>query len=251
MTSFLSASLERRLPGFMRGFTLVELAIVLLIVSLLVGGVMMAVSTQQEIQRIKDSEKKLDEIREALIGYALANNGALPCPSQNATSGSESRPGGTTCTESSPPFANVYVGFLPWETLGVSQADAWGHRFRYSVTKTFANKPSTYDFNAVGSITVDNDSTAPGALISDAVAVVLSHGARAAYAYTMGGQQVPDDPGVLNTDEDTNGTQGSSFVSRPPAAPGAPPPGAFDDIVIWLPPTILKARLAAAGILPR
>lgn len=250
MASFLSASLERRLPGFMRGFTLVELAIVLLIVSLLVGGVMMAVSTQQEIQRIKDTEKKLDEIREALIGYALANNGALPCPSQSATSGSESRSGGTTCNGSNP-LSNVYVGFLPWETLGVSQTDAWGHLFRYSVTKTFADKPSTYDFNAVGRITVDNDSMAQGALISDAVAVVLSHGARAAYAYTMDGQQVPDDPGVLNTDEDTNGTQGDSFVSRPPAAPGAPAPGAFDDIVVWLPSTILKARLAAAGILPR
>ena len=61
------------------GFSLVELAMVLFIVSLLIGGLMMPLSAQHEIHGRQETDKALTNIREALIGFAIVN-GRLPCP---------------------------------------------------------------------------------------------------------------------------------------------------------------------------
>jgi prepilin-type N-terminal cleavage/methylation domain-containing protein len=70
MTRFLSRS---------SGFTLVELAMVLFIVSLLIGGLLMPLSAQNEVRGRQETDRALANIREALIGFA-AINGRLPCP---------------------------------------------------------------------------------------------------------------------------------------------------------------------------
>ncbi|MDP2785976.1 MAG: prepilin-type N-terminal cleavage/methylation domain-containing protein, partial [Sulfurimicrobium sp.] len=62
------------------GFTLVEMAIVLIIIGLLLGGLLMPLSAQMEQRRISETQKTLDEINQALIGFAVANK-RLPCPS--------------------------------------------------------------------------------------------------------------------------------------------------------------------------
>ena len=62
-----------------RGFTLIEMAIVLMIVGLLLGGMLVPLSAQMDQRNISDTQKSLSEIKEALIGYAMAN-GRLPCP---------------------------------------------------------------------------------------------------------------------------------------------------------------------------
>lgn len=68
------------LPGkVQRGFTLVELAMVLVIFSLLVGGMLMGLGAQRQVAENNESQKQLGEIRDALIGFAVAN-GRLPCP---------------------------------------------------------------------------------------------------------------------------------------------------------------------------
>ena len=55
------------------------MAIVLAIVALLLGGLLPLISGQIEQQRRAETHKHLDEIKEALIGYAIIN-GYLPCP---------------------------------------------------------------------------------------------------------------------------------------------------------------------------
>lgn len=55
------------------GFTLIELAIVLVIITILIGGLAVPLSAQIQARRIAETNKILDEAREALIGYALAN----------------------------------------------------------------------------------------------------------------------------------------------------------------------------------
>ena len=61
------------------GFTLVELAIVIAIVGFLLGGFLAPLRTQIDATRVRETERMLDEIRDALVGYALIH-GALPCP---------------------------------------------------------------------------------------------------------------------------------------------------------------------------
>jgi prepilin-type N-terminal cleavage/methylation domain len=61
------------------GFTLAELAVVLVIVALLIGGLLIPLSTQIDIRNVADTRRALTEIREAMLGY-LVVNGRLPCP---------------------------------------------------------------------------------------------------------------------------------------------------------------------------
>src|SRR5687768_18621141 len=65
------------------GFTLIEIAIAAFIIALLLGSLLVPLATQVEQRQISDTEKILAEIRDALVGFAVAN-GYLPCPDKNA-----------------------------------------------------------------------------------------------------------------------------------------------------------------------
>lgn len=56
-----------------QGFTLIELAIVLVIVTILVGGLAMPLSAQIQARRIAETRNTLAEAREALLGYAMTH----------------------------------------------------------------------------------------------------------------------------------------------------------------------------------
>ncbi len=71
------------------GFSLVEMAIVLLIVALLLGGLLPTLSGQMEQQRTNETRKQLDEVQQALLGFAIVN-GRLPCPASSTSNGQES-----------------------------------------------------------------------------------------------------------------------------------------------------------------
>src|SRR5450830_1543922 len=90
------------------GFTLVEIAIVLLIVGLMIGGILGPLFSQLEQRRVSDTKRTMEEAREALYGYAL-RNGYLPCPAISSINGLEDRTGN---------LCNKRYGFLPWATLG-------------------------------------------------------------------------------------------------------------------------------------
>jgi len=119
-----------------RGFTLVEMAIVLLIMGLLLGGGLTVLSAQIEQQRINDTQRQLEQAREALIGFALAN-GRLPCPASATIPAGVALAGQEPTPVLAAGCANA-AGVLPWATLGVSETDAWGRRFTYRVTPQFA-----------------------------------------------------------------------------------------------------------------
>ena len=79
------------------GFTLVEMAVVLLIMALLLGGLLPTLSSRVEQQRLGEVRKQLDEIEQAAIGYALIN-GRLPCPASSSSNGAESFASGGNAT---------------------------------------------------------------------------------------------------------------------------------------------------------
>ena len=71
------------------GFTLVEIAIVLLIVGILLGYTVALFPRQQELKQYRAVERQMNEIIEALIGFAQVN-GRLPCPAIPNSTGSAS-----------------------------------------------------------------------------------------------------------------------------------------------------------------
>ena len=219
-----------------RGFSLIEMAFVLVIVTLLLGGLLVPFATQVEQRRIAETNKAMEEIKEALTGFALAN-GRLPCPATDATNGTEQP---TPCTTT--------TGFLPWGSLGVGKLDSWGHLYRYIVTPNFANAPFTLSTPTTLTVQTRNSAGVLTNLSSSnsLPVVIISHGKNG-----YGGNS--DEGGVIaaatSLDEVTNATGANNFVSRTITAPGAGL-AEFDDLVIWLSPNVLYNRMVAAGKLP-
>lgn len=234
------------------GFTLVEMAVVLLILGLLLGAGLTVLGSQLEQQRVKDTQRLLDEAREALIGFAMVN-GRLPRPATSAVNGLENA---AACANDL-----ACSGFIPWMTLGTTRADAWGKLLRYSVSPAFAN--AGFTLNTVttkkvqtrdaGGVLVYLAGQAGACSVANPCvpAVVFSHG-RNHWGTTEAGNPVPDGSGT-NVDEDTNQTGGGvgvTYVQRAPTEGTAASGGEFDDLVIWLPPGILFNRMVQAGKLP-
>ncbi|MEE9331218.1 MAG: type II secretion system protein [Methylophilaceae bacterium] len=236
------------------GFTLVEMAIVLIILGFLLTAFLMPLKAQRDIAFQLETQRALENAKKALIGFAQTN-GRLPCPATN--NGSETFPDDTgTSNPNGSGNCILQVGFLPATTLGVQPVDdqgfaldAWNNRIRYAVTQSsFGGSPSTADFtvniatdgmNVVGIANLQPDLSVCAAdgctnsLINNAVAVLYSLGPTSAQA--SGGD-----------DEDENLDNNSPFVSHASTAAGAPN-GEFDHIVTWLSPYVLYNAMIEAG----
>jgi prepilin-type N-terminal cleavage/methylation domain-containing protein len=230
----------------MQAFTLVEMAIVLVIVGLLMGGMLAPLSAQMEQRRVADTVKALEEARDALAGFA-ARNGYLPCPAISASNGLEDRIG-TRCGN------GRRLGFLPWATLGLPKLDAWQHLYLYSVTPAFSDSGVPFRLNTPRDITIASrdaiGTLVPASAQNDIPAVVLSQGRNGFGAFSDVGVQAAD-MGQGNVDEKANfQSEGRIFIARGQADNPAAAGGAYDDIVVWLSPNILYNRMLAAQRLP-
>jgi type II secretory pathway pseudopilin PulG len=228
-----------------QGFTLAELAVVMLIIMLILGGVLIPLGTQIRNKRVTDTQKTLEEIKDALIGFAIVNK-RLPRPAESSTVGTErtSNCVDVTCT-----------GFVPWATLGVSKLDAWGKMIRYSVTPSFANSPPTptITISTAGdkNVKTRNNTGTLVDLATNVPVVILSFGAKN-YGTSDFNTLTPNNS-ITNVDETSN-TDGTgnykNFVSRIPTDITSTAGGEFDDVVTWIPTTILINRMVTAGQLP-
>lgn len=233
------------------GFTLTEMAIVLVIVALLIGGMLIPLGAQQEVRDVTATRKILEETNEILLGFAMSK-GYLPCPAKSASDGTEDRNNSGQC--------NKRIGYLPWVTLSSPKADAWGRLLRYSVAMDFSRSDTPFSLTTARDITIRtrDASNTLGNLtdLNDVPAVVVSHG-KNGYRGTQAdsGTVLADCPGSVcstnNDDEDSNGTGDRVFVSRTPVPDSTSATGGgFDDILVWLSPNTLFNRMISAGRLP-
>lgn len=215
------------------GFSLVELAIVLIIVALLTSGLLLGISAQRNATENVDARQKLENIREALLGFAMAN-GRLPCPADPAlTNGSEDRPNASSQCNRIDTTRNGIFGVIPWATLGLPETDPWGRRFAYYVNADFtkplqSNALASFTLSTLGNANIKDSASSGSNIASNLPAVVVSHGSNGIGAAS---------------DEVENANSTLTFVSRTPG-------NDFDDLVVWIVPSILNARMVAAGRLP-
>ena len=226
------------------GFTLVELAVVMVISGLLLATFLVPLSAQQEIKARSDTELLLGQAREALIGFAVVNR-HLPCPDTNPIpDGIENRSASGKCANDE--------GILPWNTLGIDQTDAWNHYFGYRADTTFSDSVDRFTIDdATGStgITINGDIGPLISVTSRPVAVVISYGTNGLGATTRT-QASPANklPMPTGLDELENTNTNLVFVSHTPTPAGSS--NEFDDILIWISPKVLINRMILAERLP-
>ncbi len=227
-----------RFQSRLLGFSLVEMAIVLAIVGLLMAGLMPALSGQIEQSRRKETRKLLEEIQQALIGYAIINS-KLPCPTTQ-TDPAHAKYGLADDSCASP----ATEGYLPWKTLGIAETDAWGSPrsssgdqwlgyWRYRVEPSFA---STFTLDTTSNMTLKlqvkdssgNALTNTSDNKSPPIAIVYSTGPN----LTADGENASYEQ-----------TTDATYQSDTPASN-------FDDITIWISRPVLFSRMVQAGKLP-
>ena len=240
--------MNRRAPGF----SLIEMAFVLIIVTLLLGGLLVPFATQVEQKRMAETNKAMEEIKEALMGYALSHGAGsqpyLPCPDINNDGGEDRDIATGVC--------DLQEGSLPWATLGVGSQDAWGNRYRYRVTKIFSDRVPGFNLTDPGTLTVCSNAPTVASpnvcpVIARSVPAVVLSGGKNGFG-AIGVNTGIANPAPASTDEAENTTTGLNidiFVSRIFTGPGAPA-GEFDDQVVWISPNVLFYRMVAAGRLP-
>jgi prepilin-type N-terminal cleavage/methylation domain-containing protein len=253
-----------------QGFSLMELAIVLMIIGTLMSGVLVAVGQSTANARITNAKAQLREVEEALYGYAQAH-GRLPCPTTptSAFLGFEDPIAGTNCTE--------WHGFVPYATLGLAGPvnddglllDPWQNPIRYSVasyayggvTPSFTNAAALDTlFNTAAALTpsptgfvdhdnmlqvCDNSACTGNVYVNSAPAVVLSMGANwATYSSADEQQNAGDGSTTLSGINTYRVTASNEFVSTTYSEDN------FDDQLVWISPYVLFNRLVSAGKLP-
>ena len=253
------------------GFSLIEMAVVVVIMSLLLGGLLGPLAAQQDAQKTAETRRLLEEVREGLLGFA-AVQGRLPCPDRLADGDGleDPREDGADPPEDGC-GGGEYGGWVPWVTLGVSPRDAWGRRLRYRVTRELTRRvgdpsaaacvtpvpavaprnPCVLELGDPGDISVHGRDLATRAerlVARELAAVVLSLGPNGLGGVDAAGAE----------DELRNLDLDATFVARDRSAPtpgcrdsaAAAPPCEFDDLLLWVSPHVLYNRLVTAGRLP-
>jgi prepilin-type N-terminal cleavage/methylation domain-containing protein len=249
-----------------RGFTLVELMVALLVLTLALSALAIPLAAQIHARRLEDARRQLDEAREALLGFAVAH-GRLPCPATAASRGQERFASGGSAADGA--CETFHGGYLPAAALGLSALDAegfardpWGtsaNRLRYAVW-------GGDDVNGIRNALTRGDGMRAASLAGLGAAphylFVCASGARAdasgcgpaASQLTRRAAVVLVSPGLnavrtppAGSDEWRNLDGDAVFVSREASMVAGEE---FDDLVAWLPIHLVIHRMVSAGRLP-
>lgn len=248
------------------GFTLVELTVVLVVISLLLTTGMQLLTAQMTSSRYAETRTKQEAIRVALISFISKTN-RMPCPAAPgipagaALYGAEAVTPGTCSgvTSSGTGDTAVSVGIVPWTSLGLPEemaTDGHFNKMTYVVTTRATGLTSQTVAGMRGAITIHsgtptlpgqapagnqlNDCSA-GSTINNCAAVVaiISHGKNGLGAFIVGGGQIPT--GAASADEIENADSDGQVVKRDFVESG------YDDSIMALSANELLAGLTQAG----
>jgi len=190
-----------------RGFTLLELVLVLLILGILAGATITLVTELAKQKHREETKKALMEVKEALIGYAGINH-RLPWADTDGDGRGDD---------------GEEEGNLPFVDIGLGGVDSWRKPYRYHVHGKLPAAGSIEEFCGVLQVLSTNPSgECPRLIINGSstvveAAVILSQGENGALDGENG-----DGDGVYETKSPTED---------------------FDDLVAFLNPNMLWSKL--------
>ena len=253
------------------GFTLIEMAIVMVIIGALIGAALFPLTAQRESSKIIKAKEQLVLIEEAILGFAAAN-GRLPCPANNINGGGEARTAVTNGNDCDQPR-----GFIPAAALGLRGnvscdgylLDPWNNPYRYSVIAQNSgaatdgmdffnnNRMRTLGFNGLTNsatnfgMRVCADSACTRVLINNAVAVYYSLGKHwtsfRGVDERQNGRTNYAQAAACTSSNNYRISNNNVYVNHNKVETGN---NQFDDIVMWLSPNILYSKLLDAQQMP-
>jgi type II secretory pathway pseudopilin PulG len=143
-----------------RGLTLIEMAIILVILGILAGMTLPLLSEVTRQRHYRTTQKEIEEIKDALIGYA-GINWRLPFADNNGDGIGDS---------------GFYTGTLPYMDLGLKAQDAWRNLYIYDVNSSLTSTTDKTSFcNALSALS-GFPQIQQGAITTSQAAVVISKG---------------------------------------------------------------------------
>lgn len=257
-----------------RGFSLIEVAIALLLVGLALASTMVVVTTQIEARNTRETLRRMEVVKASLISF-VAKNSRLPCPAvptltnTSASYGVEAATPGT-CTSTVAAGASNVIGVVPWVTLGIESSyatDPYGNFLTYNVVKAETNHtsytvtsmrgnisvhsgtPASLGLTGAGGLSTQNQINACTTTQGDngcniaAVAVLVSHDRNGAGAYSTAGVKSTAPSSTTNPAEWQNAQADTKYV--------IPSTGyvkdVYDDVVMAITPEDILFPLAQQG----
>jgi len=269
-----------------QGFTVIEIAFVLLVVIILLSGMLMPLAEFVENAKREQTQIELESVKEAFFKFLIVNR-RFPCPALLENEGLESRSGNIDETKCSDPNA---FGFVPWKTLNIAGVyneddllvDVWGNPYHYVLSNTGKARsfPACIEdgksvFASYNKITEGHlckkaeDSTAPPILANLQVDVFgKSQGAIVAVVFSTGKNGFASASALeaknfgvndLSTAESVESSitgitytiaNDREFFYRAYNPYPSNPSDYFDDLMVWISTPELVNRMVKAGILP-
>ena len=242
-----------------RGFTLIEMSVVIVLIGAIIGTVAVVFSSVLKQFQYKETATKLEAIQNALYEYRVAFN-TLPCPADITLAIGDTHFGVMaqnlgSCTGGVPAANFSGTGFTaqePREGMVPTQAlhlpddyafDGWGHRIMYVVNKDLTQAGA---FNIVNGydptlrMTIKNEQGIASTQL--AAYVLISFGPDGHGAFPRKGGSTRINAGVVNADELNNcdcstavaatGLDGI-FVQKSTTLNPSNTLDSFDDIVVY------------------
>lgn len=194
-----------------KGFTLVEIAIVMVIIGLLIGMGANMIGPLTKRAKLNESREDMNKAKEAVVSYSMTH-GRLPCPDVN-NDGLEDITG-TVCTACpNPPcrFPNV--------TLNIKGTDAWQSFLRYDAVDTLT--PTTINpqnYCIVLYETINNTGIGPNSIlpiVTNTADPTDDNQITAGNGYTVGAVIISPGEDVILTGKNSNNNREYEMVSNP------------------------------------
>lgn len=172
-----------------QGFTMIEMALTLLVFSVVVMG-MFSMITQISFSQEKEKQvEALNIVEQAIQNYLMLNDGEYPCPASRTAPPDDAAFGRDNCSASGVHCTggptSVCIGTVPTRALQIDDSymfDTYGNRLTYAMTEGLATNP-----DLDGRITINHDSSGAPSTTTGVKYVVLSHGKDASGAYSKDG----------------------------------------------------------------